>query len=281
MSKPSLRRRDLIKSFFGFPRNPDFDSDHMTLPADVVSISEEPLQTSGIHGAEVDLEPNSSDSDSQKSTALALTDEGCEGTKCDSEAEYSSPESLPDKPKSTDQEKLPDCCGHDSLGNASGNFAEEEDEDDFIPQEKVPKECLESRCRGVQDPNTFWCNLCRITVCSECWGLQTAHKTKDAKRHKQIKPQDQDMLHQILRNEKKGEYDMLDYSSKWFGVKVRGKSVSLTTTSRYRELSMDTEFGSEQYPALISFVGETGAGKSTLISALSKVVSDSSTECCL
>jgi len=61
------------------------------------------------------------------------------------------------------------------------------------------------------------------------------------------------------------------YGSKWFGVTMRHSGVSLDTTSRYRELSIDVNADHEQYPSLISFVGETGAGKSTMINALIKV----------
>ena len=69
--------------------------------------------------------------------------------------------------------------------------------------------------------------------------------------------------------------------SKWFGVTVgqqgdgkdmgKHQGANLDITSRYRELSMDAKSTEHQFPALVSFIGETGSGKSSLVRALVKV----------
>ncbi|KAF8542775.1 hypothetical protein BDD12DRAFT_875867 [Trichophaea hybrida] len=87
-----------------------------------------------------------------------------------------------------------------------------------------------------------------------------------------------DILHSILHPVAESEQDGIhwrDYNSKWFGVSSEREVASLSTTNRHRELTIDAdcELSFLRYPSLISFIGETGAGKSTLISALVKIKS--------
>ncbi|KAA8903651.1 hypothetical protein FN846DRAFT_779968 [Sphaerosporella brunnea] len=120
--------------------------------------------------------------------------------------------------------------------------------------------------------DVFYCNQCDLTFCGTCWNKQAAHKKN--KYHRQTDPKDQDTVNRIICPPSAKTADLqhqANYGSKWFGVSIRDNMVSLNTTSRYRELSMDMDMDSEQYPALISFVGITGAGKSTLINALVNV----------
>ena len=64
-----------------------------------------------------------------------------------------------------------------------------------------------------------------------------------------------------------------DESSKWFGLVVessgKDRITTLVETPRFSNLVEDSVFFSRsspkrQYPSIVSFVGETGAGKSTL-----------------
>lgn len=139
-------------------------------------------------------------------------------------------------------------------------------------------------CEGCASVNSlFWCHICDVTVCDECWPRQAAHN--NARRlqtrgtHEQTELVLRDIIHWILRPNTERDTDgrhAMDYMTKWFGVTIQpgdDGDVSLQTTPRYRELSVGVGVEMNQFPSLISFVGETGAGKSTLISALMKVSS--------
>jgi hypothetical protein len=146
----------------------------------------------------------------------------------------------------------------------------------------APGELLPRECEGCNtDVNLSWCHICDVTVCDECWGRQAAHgpgrKQQTRGNHEQTELGLRDIINWILRPNNEGDTDgrhAMDYITKWFGVTIQPGDegdVSLQTTPRYRELSVGGGVEQNQYPALISFVGETGAGKSTLISALMKV----------
>lgn len=72
----------------------------------------------------------------------------------------------------------------------------------------------------------------------------------------------------------------LEFATKWFGVRqvvkmtTIGKKFtpSLFVTDRYKEISL-AGLPNRRYPCLVSFIGETGNGKSTTINALIKVSS--------
>ncbi|KAI5782162.1 acyl transferase/acyl hydrolase/lysophospholipase [Pyronema domesticum] len=128
--------------------------------------------------------------------------------------------------------------------------------------------------------SVFWCHICDVTVCHDCWIRQAAHgatRKQTRGNHEQTDLGLRDIIQWILRPHNDRHADdrhAMDCYTKWFGVTIQpGEEgdVSLQTTPRYRELSVGVGVDNHQYPALISFVGETGAGKSTLISALMKI----------
>ncbi|KAF8462152.1 acyl transferase/acyl hydrolase/lysophospholipase [Kalaharituber pfeilii] len=135
--------------------------------------------------------------------------------------------------------------------------------------------CDDARACKEKDPEIFWCASCDLNLCASCWMAQLAH-TK-GKRHEKVSLQTRYMLQSIMSSTEKKDQSHLDaYGSKWFGVSIdqERKDLTLDITSRYRRLAMmNAYFGHmSQFPALISFVGETGAGKSSLVNALIKVM---------
>lgn len=142
--------------------------------------------------------------------------------------------------------------------------------------QQLPMEC--EACEATE--SVFWCHICDVTVCHDCWIRQAAHgatRKQTRGNHEQTDLGLRDIIQWILRPHNDRHADdrhAMDCYTKWFGVTIQpGEEgdVSLQTTPRYRELSVGVGVDNHQYPALISFVGETGAGKSTLISALMKV----------
>lgn len=125
-------------------------------------------------------------------------------------------------------------------------------------------------CRS--DTHVSWCSRCDITYCDNCWDLQAPHKPARTA-HQKADLQIRDVLNSIsCQSEQCQDFAHLSAcSSKWFGVSCVGEAASLRVFSRLRDLTIDADFEQNQYPALISFIGETGTGKSTIISALMKV----------
>ncbi|KAF8538684.1 acyl transferase/acyl hydrolase/lysophospholipase [Trichophaea hybrida] len=89
----------------------------------------------------------------------------------------------------------------------------------------------------------YWCNACDEVMCDECWDTQPAHKkTKNRTKvqlHERTKLEIADLINSILGEDRETEQQLLEDST-------------------------------NQFPSLISFVGETGVKKSTLINALIK-----------
>lgn len=174
----------------------------------------------------------------------------------------------------------------DSLASGSdfeadmANQRQEEEAARELELANFEQKCDEAPECTEEGPEIFWCSSCKLSLCGKCWLAQTAHK-KGRAGHEKISQQTLYMLQSIMNPTKSKPQDHLAaYDSKWFGVNIdqEKNDITLDITSRYRKLAMmNTSFGqTSQFPALISFVGETGAGKSSLVNALIKVSTQSS-----
>ncbi|KAF8535225.1 hypothetical protein BDD12DRAFT_753138 [Trichophaea hybrida] len=109
-------------------------------------------------------------------------------------------------------------------------------------------------------------------VCDRCWEKQLAHYSDDGRvPHEKCEPELRKLMKRLnpssfSDSRRIGEI-AFQASTKWFGVRILSPTdAALETTSRFNDLSMSVV--DDKFPSLLSFVGETGAGKSTLISAL-------------
>jgi len=132
----------------------------------------------------------------------------------------------------------------------------------------IPKQC--EVCDATVE--VFWCNLCHSTMCSTCWKTLLPHR-KHCTGHQMTDIRNHDILNCILHSRPDSAEDIVqlaNYSSKLFDIKLdcpRDVGVVLKTTNQYHELLLAANAEHIQYAFLISFVGETGSGRSLLINA--------------
>ena len=135
------------------------------------------------------------------------------------------------------------------------------------------EECAVKNCGAVSD--IFWCSICDTVLCNSCWSKQVAHQDKGGReKHLQNELRFKTVLSSLFVSGACVENDESKF--KWFEVNAEGH---ITTTHRYTELSVDAWLDRPRYPALLSFVGGPGAGKSTLIKALMKVTINGPSVC--
>ncbi|RPA74249.1 hypothetical protein BJ508DRAFT_418731 [Ascobolus immersus RN42] len=128
------------------------------------------------------------------------------------------------------------------------------------------------------------CNVCQQTYCSSCWDRQATHKRRTrgpgGVPHEKTDPVIAQKINQILdpeplEVEEQELQHVEDFYTKWFGV-VRDDNgqVMFQNSGRFESIMesvRDTNEFEMRYPSLVSFVGQTGAGKSTLIKALVEI----------
>ncbi|KAM0713999.1 hypothetical protein Q7P37_010963 [Cladosporium fusiforme] len=144
----------------------------------------------------------------------------------------------------------------------------------------------------------FHCNVCGYVFCDPCWELQFPHKTSRAasgvlpheKTDPHIAKKISNVLNSQLKEEQREKLHRDDIDTTWFGVLREGNErplfqdygryaslvadVKNSRIGTISDLSSPLDFGETLYPSLVSFVGQTGAGKSSLIKLLIDLKSD-------
>lgn len=146
--------------------------------------------------------------------------------------------------------------------------------------------CCSRRC----NPNIALCTVncsecrspCNILGHVTCWQGHITGSTARQADHKGRPAEDQLRINEILQSETNKEKQQLlheqDKKARWFiagSTRSDGSYGILYVSDRFEFLTtrgdMQSQSTLEQFPSLISFIGETGAGKSTLIRALIKL----------
>ncbi|KAK3045411.1 hypothetical protein LTR09_012985 [Extremus antarcticus] len=149
-------------------------------------------------------------------------------------------------------------------------------ENDDSNEEGQDDGCEDSRCRDPTAP-VWHCVDCDSLYCSACWPLQRPHrpdkKGRDGIPHEKLDVHLVRQLRTILTPqgniEKIRSLHEKDQRNKWFGVArdLSGQPI-LEDYGRYAALMAEMGIASRQYPQLVSFIGVTNAGKSSLIKML-------------
>ncbi|KAF1965274.1 hypothetical protein BU23DRAFT_574994 [Bimuria novae-zelandiae CBS 107.79] len=148
--------------------------------------------------------------------------------------------------------------------------------DPAAPTESAPMLC--EYCEEWKD--RIWnCSYCGANFCDACWGIQLQHKAgrtgPDGLPHEKGDPTIVKRLKNILTpptnfNEQQQLHED-DEDTTWFGIARDDYNQPIFQDyGRYATIMADSTTGTHKlrYPQLVSFIGQTGAGKSTLVKVL-------------
>ena len=149
-------------------------------------------------------------------------------------------------------------------------------------------------CQACQNkgPSRYFCNVCSVVYCELCWSAQMVHKINalalgsipHEKTEHDVAKKVKEVLTPQLTERDREKLHNDDIDTTWFGVareenelplfRDYGRYASLIAETRLLTSNSASAVSIEQptteslYPSLVSFVGQTGAGKSTLIKLL-------------
>ncbi|OAL51396.1 FabD/lysophospholipase-like protein [Pyrenochaeta sp. DS3sAY3a] len=149
----------------------------------------------------------------------------------------------------------------------------------------IPQECEGLTHEKDGQGGLLYCVDCGCWLCEGCWPLLLPHKPgrkgREGLEHERTIYETYSRLKSILEpNHDTARLEQLhieDEDNTWFGVhKDKYDEARFTDTNLYAELmSGPTSDYQSRYPQLVSFVGKTNAGKSTLINMLIRAGDDS------
>jgi len=148
----------------------------------------------------------------------------------------------------------------------------------------VNYQCANYEVCNNRGKNVFKCETCRDQWCDECWGKRPKHKpqptsTESIKIHEKTNLILETAIHNCFNPASNSETSIAaEWQRKevarsfWFGIQRRQDDYFFEEGTIYEQLLQISKSSSAEspgiYPGLVSFVGSTGAGKSTLISLL-------------
>lgn len=174
---------------------------------------------------------------------------------------------------------LPQVATHPSQGGAGA--ATHPPADGAIDGKGSEVCCDNSKERNMQ---LHFCWPCNAVFCDSCWPGERAHRQRaqmpGGVPHEKIDPsvakKIQNALEAGLTDKEQAVLHVKDEDTTWFGAwKDEQDDVVFQDYGRYANLMAENsaKHRKVRYPALVSFVGRTGAGKSTLIRLLIELYS--------
>ncbi|KAK0798267.1 hypothetical protein LTR75_009566 [Friedmanniomyces endolithicus] len=142
---------------------------------------------------------------------------------------------------------------------------------------------LEERCESCEEVgrSCWYCNWCAKLFCDTCWDLQEPHKDQtkglNDSPHEKVRLSVFQMINSVFQpqfsQEEMEGLQSADAASAWFGVQHDGSGKALLCDyggfdSLMTSISSTRSPETSLSPNLISVIGETGVGKSTLIKLL-------------
>lgn len=125
---------------------------------------------------------------------------------------------------------------------------------------------------------TYFCINCDSTFCDECWDKERPHTQgklgPDGLPHEKADPIIVNRLKETFTPtddpQTQEEMHLRDEDTTWFGIARDSTNVPVFQDfGRYATLLTNSATGeSLRYPLLVSFIGQTGAGKSTIVKML-------------
>ncbi|KAI4183098.1 MAG: hypothetical protein L6R41_005594 [Letrouitia leprolyta] len=141
--------------------------------------------------------------------------------------------------------------------------------------DKVPSKILCRICKKEVGGVSF-CPACGANFCENCWSTQIAHdpdstaEPRHEKSDRQITERLQGILTPATDQDAQRQLHLDDSLTTWLKWTKGFRDPELQEYDRYKKL-MQTSFSSqwkERWPQFVSFIGQTGDGKSTIIKML-------------
>ncbi|KAG0647770.1 hypothetical protein D0Z07_6642 [Hyphodiscus hymeniophilus] len=138
-------------------------------------------------------------------------------------------------------------------------------------------------------PALAYCDVCDCVFCPACWARQIPHRpvrhAYNAVPHEKIDysmaMKIKDIFEEKMDDTEKMKLDAKDVETTWLGMTLGPKDVlTLSHSGRYADLmanngpSGNFMHHKTRYPGLVSFVGQVGSGKSTVIKLLIRLSKD-------